>query len=92
MKMYLISALHPCRKIKEVDVEVLSPNGDRKWTWAIHRGRRHLVGSSAFYTLPAAWRSKVGYLTKIIETKALWYIQPELCNKAKEILKRGIIE
>ncbi len=89
MLIFLVSAKHPCKKIRIVEAEVIKPE---KWTWAVYKGRRHLLGATAFYTFASAQRAKVGYLVKIVRTDALKIIQPYLYQKATQILKRGIIE
>jgi len=90
MLIFIVSAKHPCRKIKIVEAEVIHPG---KWTWAVYKGRRYLIGASAFYTLPSAWRSKVGHLTKIVnDNKFIKIFQPDLWTKAKNLIKAGIME
>ena len=89
MIVYIVSAKHPCRKIKEIDANVIHPG---KFTWAEYRGRRHLLGATAFYTQASAIRAKVGYLTKIAKTPALSLIQPHLYQNAKDLLRRGVSE
>jgi hypothetical protein len=74
--IYLISAKWPWTKIKVVEAEILQG----KWTWARYRDHRHLVGATAFYTLPAAKRAQVGYLTKIVKDK---YFQRFYNDKVK---------
>ena len=89
MLIFIVSAKHPCQKIKIVEAEVINPE---KWTWAVYKGRRHLVGTTAFYTFASAKRAKVSYLTKIANTSALSFIQPELYKKAQMLLKLGVFE
>ena len=49
------------RKIREVEAEIKVCG---KTTWAIVGTKRFLLGSSAFYTRPAAERTKLAYLYK----------------------------
>jgi len=97
--IYLVSAKHPCSKIKEVDAVILASGQSMDWrqkprklTWAEYRGHRYLLGATAFYTRASALRAKVGHLTKIAKTPALAFIQPELYKKARAILKEGVTE
>ena len=61
-KVFIASGL---RKIREREVTIKVCN---KTTWAICQdGKRHLLGSSAFYTLAAAQRCKLAYLYKTVK-------------------------
>ena len=65
---YLLDLRHPTRKIIEVDAEIKKCE---KWTWAIYNGRRHLLGSSAFFTEAAAVRSQIGLLEQVVRNTYL---------------------
>lgn len=68
-KVFLVSSASPTRKIREVEVALIT----RKFCWAEEaNGRRHLVGSTAFFTLVAAERAKLGYLTKMLGSPGPW--------------------
>lgn len=89
MEIFLVSAKHPCRKIKTVEAEIVKPNDI---TWAIYKRHRFMLGATAFYTFASARRAKVGYLVKIVNTKALRTIQPFLYERALKLLKQELIE
>jgi hypothetical protein len=89
MKVYLVSAKYPCRKIREVEAKIIKPG---KFVWAEYNGRRFMMGVSAFQTLASAKRAKTGHLAKILENKSLQFILPHLYNRVIAILKRGVIE
>lgn len=67
-RVFLYNPSRPGSRIIEVEatIEVLA-----KASWASYRGKRHLLGSTAFYTLAAANRAKRGALQKVWETTAL---------------------
>mgnify|MGYP000965543464 CR=1 FL=1 len=68
-RVFIFQPSQPTRKIIELDAQILTLE---KRTWAeTASGKRHLLGSSAFYTLAAAERAKRGALLKITETTAL---------------------
>jgi len=74
MIVYIVSSICAIRKIKEVESKIIT----RKFTWAEVKGKRYMLGVTAFYTLASAKRAKIGYLTKITKTPALRWIQPYL--------------
>ena len=60
----------------------------RKWSWAIDpRGKRHLVGASAFFTEASAARARIGALQKI-ENKWNYYHRPETFHRVKNLLDK----
>lgn len=68
-QVFIMDPAYPLRQI--VEREVMIVVGD-KCTWAEHaNGKRHLVGTSVFFTLPSAERAKRGALVKIVENGAL---------------------
>lgn len=68
-RVFIMDPAKPLRPIREVDTMiVVGP----KMTWAEEsHGRRHLMGTSAFMTLPSAERAKRGALVKIVQTPYL---------------------
>ena len=71
MKMYIINHRRPFSCIAIVEAEVV---GD-KWAWASFRlpdgtWVRRLVGSTAFFTLPAAETAKLGGIKKTLSKPA----------------------
>lgn len=68
-RVFIFQPAHPTRKIIEIDALILTLE---KRTWAeTPSGRRHQLGTSAFYTLQSAERAKRGALQKIIDNKAM---------------------
>jgi len=68
-RVFIFQPAHPTRRIIEIDAMVIVTE---KCTWAeTPAGRRHLLGSSAFFTKAAAERAKRGALVKIVETRYL---------------------
>lgn len=62
MVLYLVSTKSPTRVLRMFEAELIQG----KWTWAVdHRGRRHLVGTTAFYTYSAACRAKAGGMLRL---------------------------
>lgn len=72
-RIWIFQPAHPTRRIIETDALILVLE---KRTWAeTPSGRRHLLGSSSFFTKVAAERAKRGALAKIVETRALYAMQ-----------------
>lgn len=68
-RVFVVDLVRPTRKIIEIDAMIIVAE---KRTWAeTPSGRRHLVGTSAFYTLQSAERAKRGALVKIVQTHFL---------------------
>lgn len=82
--MYLVRLTSPCREPRLVDVTV---KVCAKTVWAVTAdGRRHLVGSSAFQTLPAAQRCRAALLQKLVDSRYHQYTNPNLVQAAKQVL------
>ena len=68
-RVFIFNPSKPTRRIVEMTCRVVVCD---RTTWAEEpSGRRHLLGSSAFYTLKAAYRAKRGALEKILQTRVL---------------------
>lgn len=74
-RVWIMNPAAPLRKIRQVECEIVTCE---KTTWAERivlrdvngvapRGRRHLLGTSAFYTVKAAERAKRGALQKLVD-------------------------
>jgi hypothetical protein len=90
--IYLISYKHVCKKIRTVEAKIIPTAGDRKFTWAEYRGHRYLLGSTAFFTLTSAQRSKLGHLKKTVESSWIKSWKPELYLKAKYLINAPAAE
>ena len=61
-EVFLVNLKYPTDKIKKVEVKIIV----RTLTWAQEtNGKRHLLGASAFYTLPSAFRCKQSLLLQL---------------------------
>ena len=68
-RVFIFQPSRPTRKIVELEALILTLE---KRTWAeTASGKRHLLGTSAFYSMAAAERAKRGALVKIMETPVL---------------------
>lgn len=88
VEVFIINPKYPTQKILEVKAEIITC----KFSWADVDGKRHLIGTSAFFSLPAAKRAKLGYLMKVVEGPSRSYIEfhfPEFYASAKLQLKTG---
>lgn len=83
--VYIIDLRVPVRTIRVRQAVITGT----KWRWADVNGKRHLIGSSAFFTLAAAQRSQRGLLEQIVKTRCLQYIHPHLYSTAKLLLERS---
>lgn len=70
MKVFYVDVQRPWRVIREVEAKIVSCE---KRTWAEDQhGSRRLLGSTVFFTLQAAERSKIGALVKIVDRPSLF--------------------
>lgn len=69
--IYTPSRVNSAIREAEAEIEV-----KEKCTWAHVKGKHHLLGSTAFYTLAAANRAKRGALMKAIATPYLRRMMP----------------
>lgn len=85
MQMHLVNLKAPWREPKLVEVTVkVCP----KTVWAIEvGGRRHLVGSSAFQTLPAAERCRRALLENLAKDRFTFFKRPHITRLAQATLK-----
>lgn len=84
--VFIISPSAPHRVIREAECKLIQ----RKWTWAEDQnGARHLLGSTAFYTLASARRAKLGALRKVHENNYIKYFKPPVWAAANEELMRN---
>jgi hypothetical protein len=76
---------HGVRKVREIEANIKVCD---KTTWAIETdGKRHLLGSSAFYTRPAAERVRLAALQKVVQSNYLRYRMPWVWNPAARELR-----
>lgn len=66
--------------------QVVNIKTGKKCTWAHTPYRKHLVGSSAFYTKAAAQRTRYSLLKKITAMGWIKNNRPYLWNKAQKAL------
>lgn len=64
-RVFLYTPNRPGSAIIQVEAEI---EVKEKCTWAHYRKKHFLLGSTVFYTLPAANRAKRGALQKLIDT------------------------
>lgn len=92
-KIFLLR--RPTSKIREIECEI---DVCEKFTWARDKhGKRHLLGTSAFFTLKAAERSKFGALQKVVEKTQLariWrngvnFMYADACKQHDQYKKTG---
>lgn len=90
MRLYIVNLKSPACKIRERDLEVkVCP----KTVWAVAPdGRRYLLGSSAFQTLPAAARCQAArcqaaLLQKVIDNTYFQRYDPFRVQRAKVVLQ-----
>ena len=77
---FTIDPKYPVRQIRTYDMSVRVCG---KTSWAIGRHKSYLIGSTAFYTLKAAERSKFGHIEKRLGTQSGWLMRnkPETYSK-----------
>lgn len=84
MKMFIVDLRHLVPSIREHEVEV---RVCKKTVWAVRSdGRRHLIGSSAFQTRPAAERALRGILNKIVTDSYMLHKKPDAVRRANKTL------
>lgn len=86
VSVFIVDPKRPTRAIKEVEAEIIT----RKFSWADVNGKRYLIGTSAFFSLAAAKRAKLGYLMKVVEGPGRSYVAwhfPEFYAEAKKQVK-----
>ncbi len=81
MLMFLVALKRPLRPVRQAEVTVKIC---KKTVWAIDsKGHRHLIGSSAFQTLPAAERCRFALLKHLAEDPFINKYYPHLRISAK---------
>ncbi len=93
--VFVVLPNHPLRKIRQVDCEILVCE---KMTWAVEpSGRRHLLGTSGFFTRKAAEVRKLGALRKIADSTVLsrmyqtQYIHEAAQRQLNEYRSTGVV-
>ena len=81
--MFIIDLRSPYIQIKELSGYVTHG----KWSWFhSNEGTKHLIGSSAFYTLGGAYTARLGALTKVLTSTYIFHSLPHFyhaCKRAK---------
>lgn len=81
--VFIISLKSPHCAIRTAECRLIQ----RKWTWAEDfNGERHLLGSSAFYTLASAQRARLGALRKVQANTYLKGFHPYQWKAANDAL------
>lgn len=84
-RVFIVNLTAPTRKIIELDAQILTLE---KRTWAeTASGKRHLLGTTAFYTLASAERAKRGALVKLTENSYLRRYNPGAVSYAEHQLQ-----
>lgn len=74
----------PLRSIVAVDAEIRRG----KWSWAVLKdGSRHLLGSTAFFTLAAAGRCRFALLMELTKNTYLQFYHPGRVDRARRELE-----
>lgn len=85
-RVQVVFLVHGLRRIRELPCTILV---SEKRTWAEEPcGRRHLLGTSAFFTAKAAEVRKLGELRKIAANPyPVWHVAGKAADGAKRQLK-----
>jgi hypothetical protein len=83
VKVFLMNPARPLRRVRQIDCAI---KVCARTVWAIEPdGRRHLMGSSAFLTQPAAERAQRGCVQRVIDDKWVFKRKPEIHNYARQV-------
>jgi hypothetical protein len=80
-RVFIVDLEAPWQDIREVECEIIS---GKKFTWAeTPRGRRHLLGSSAFFMRKSAEHSQRDRVRAVARNGALQWIAPYRMERAR---------
>ena len=81
-------------RIRETEVEIVC---GPKMTWALRGGKRHLLGTTAFFTRKAAEVRKLGLLRKVADNPVLdnirntMYMRHDAIEQLKAYKETGVL-